>query len=260
MNPAEIRLKGAPNFRDLGGYPAADGRKVRCGRVFRSGGLSKLTSDDVDVLSRLGLKLVCDLRSEHERNREPAAWSEKFKPRTLHFNVNADVRAGNADLLGLLRQDPSERGAMAMMMDVYASVPGMLKDHVGTFFSALLDEKQVPLVLHCTAGKDRAGVLSAITLLTLGVPREAVYEDYMKTALYQDLPKLEAQVTPYLAPAFAPNQPPQEVLSILTGVRRDFLDAALGAMGEDNGRIDDYLRSAGITRPQIEQLRRTLLE
>lgn len=255
----ETRLEGAPNFRDLGGYSTVDGRKVRRRRVFRSDGLHALSERDFDDLSRLGLRLVCDLRSDYERQRKPTVWPQRFVPETVLMEVNADPRANHFGLLEMLQQDSSAQGATAMMSCVYRIVPGMLAQYIPSFFSALVSDHQVPLVFHCSAGKDRTGILSAIILLALGVPREVVIEDYLKTARYQNRSKILQHVDEFLEPIYAPARPPQEVASIFIGVERHFLEEALKSMGERDGRIDDYLRSAGVTQEQIERMRDHLL-
>lgn len=259
MFETEIRLQGAPNFRDLGGYQVADGRKVRRGRVFRSEGLSTLTSEDFYALSKLGLRLVCDLRSQSERTKKPTVWPESFVPETVLMDVNADLRAGD-EALAPLREDPTVHGATELMLDVYRKVPGVLTKYLGTLFSSLAGEDRSPLVFHCSAGKDRTGIVSAITLLALGVPRDIVYEDYLKTRNYQDVPKMHEQIAEYLVPIYAPEEPPYDVLSALVAVREIYLDEAMTAMGENKGSIEEYLRSAGITRTQTELLRASLLE
>ena len=259
MTEFETRLEGAPNFRDLGGYPTVDGRKVRRGRVFRSDGLHALSERDFDDLSRLGLRLVCDLRSEYERKRKPTVWPQRFVPETVLMEVNADPRANHSGLLEMLQQDSSAQGATAMMSCVYRIVPGMLAQYIPSLFSALISDHQLPLVFHCSAGKDRTGILSAIILLALGVPREVVIEDYLKTARYQSRSKILHRANEFLEPIYAPASPPQEVASIIIGVERHFLEKALVTMGERDGRIDDYLRSAGVTQEQIERMRDRLL-
>ncbi|MFY9326966.1 MAG: tyrosine-protein phosphatase [Georgfuchsia sp.] len=259
MTKSETRLEGAPNFRDLGGYPTVDGRKVRRGRVFRSDGLHALSERDFDYLSHLGLRLVCDLRSEYERKRQPTVWPRQFVPQTVLMEVNADLRANHSGLFEILHQDPSRRGAEAMMSSVYRMAPGILAQYVSTLFSALVDEHQMPLVFHCSAGKDRTGILSAIILLALGVSREAVFEDYLKTTRYQNRSKLLHHVGQLLGPIYAPAKPPQEVALALVGVDSRYLEEALAVMGERNGRIDDYLQSAGVTQAQIEMMRDRLL-
>jgi protein-tyrosine phosphatase len=108
MNP-EIRLKGAPNFRDLGGYTSADGRRVRRGKMFRSEGLHQLKTDDYVALHDLGIRLICDLRSDVEREKKPTVWPAHMLPTTLVMDVNADLRANNSDLMDMLR-DPHGAG------------------------------------------------------------------------------------------------------------------------------------------------------
>ena len=90
---AELRLQGAPNFRDLGGYVNADGKRVKHRLLYRSEGLHQLTAEDHAVLHDLGLKLICDLRSDFEREKKPTVWPEHMLPETLIMDVNADIRA-----------------------------------------------------------------------------------------------------------------------------------------------------------------------
>ena len=256
---AELRLKGAPNFRDLGGYTTSDGRKVKSGRVFRSEGLNQLATEDYAALHELGIQLICDLRSDYERASKPTMWPQHLMPRTLVMDVNADLRAGKSDLWEMLRTDPTERGVLAMMMHVYKFVPDALGKHLGKFFKAVVDEEQLPLILHCSAGKDRTGVLSAVLLMTLGVPRETAVADYMKTHEYRDAVKLKKKVVELMLPILG-TAPPEDVVEIMAGVHPDYLNASFNTIDTQYGSITRYMESAGVTSAQIDKFRSMMLE
>ena len=256
---AELRLKGAPNFRDLGGYLTTDGRRVRRGKLFRSEGLNQLEAEDYAALNDLGIRLICDLRSDFERERKPTVWPSYLLPKTLVMDVNADLRAGKSDLWGMLREDPTERGVLALMMHVYRFVPEALGKHLGNFFNAVTDEEQLPLILHCSAGKDRTGVLSAVLLTALGVPRETVIADYMKTNEYRDAVKLKKKVIELMLPILG-TAPPDDVVEIMAGVHADYLNASFDAIDTQYGSIERYLESAGVDKAQAAKFSALMLE
>lgn len=255
---ADIRLKGAPNFRDLGGYATSDGRRVKRGLVFRSEGLHTLTAEDYAALHELGIALICDLRSDLERSLKPTVWPEHMRPTTLIMDVNADIRSGDGELYDMLRQDPTRRGALALILHVYKCVPDALARHLPSFFNAAADGN-LPLILHCTAGKDRTGVLSAVLLLALGVPRETVVADYMKTNEHCDAAKLEKKVRE-LMESILGTSPSRDIIDLMVGVHPTYLDASLDAIVSKYNSLDAYLASAGVSVAVQDRLRRRLLE
>jgi protein-tyrosine phosphatase len=171
-----IPLAGQPNFRDLGGYAAGDGRRIKWGVVYRSGELSQLSDDDVGKLGDLGIRTVVDLRSEEEVTARgegrlppgagvcplPIASSELFA-KLIPMFLNGDFSKVPPDLLGKVN-----RMLVRQFTEQYA---GLLR--------ALSDPANRPLVFHCTQGKDRAGFGAAMVLSALGVPWETVVEDYL---------------------------------------------------------------------------------
>lgn len=169
-----IEAAGACNFRDLGGYPAADGKRIRHGRVFRSGVMDKLDPND-PVLAPISMAAVIDLRTNRERasrpSNLPAAWSSGLWARDY------DQSGGDH---ASLPQDLDEAGTRAMMHKAYRRMPFEQADGYRVLFQRLA-EGQVPLVFHCLGGKDRTGVGAAILLECLGVPREIVRLDYELT-------------------------------------------------------------------------------
>ncbi|MDQ1521428.1 MAG: protein-tyrosine phosphatase, partial [Actinomycetota bacterium] len=173
-----ITLEGAPNFRDLGGYETSDGLRVRHGQLFRSGVLSELTDDDIAVLEALGLATVVDLRSaaeiEARPNRIPRGAVAVEVPVTdvsmAPTVIAAKLEAGETDGLGAEMLLTGNRAFARELRAAFAEV-----------LQLVMDAARRPIVFHCTAGKDRTGFASAIVLLTLGVLRDTVVDDYLSS-------------------------------------------------------------------------------
>ncbi len=248
-----LPLDGAQNFRDLGGYPTADGRRVRWGRVFRSDSLSSLSDADLRRLERIGLRLVCDFRGDAEvldsPNRlagrapfdywrqplgdasvQPAEWRRRFE--------SGDF--GEIDASWLTR---SYRG----MIDECAA-------QLGAVFRRLAHADDLPAVLHCTAGKDRTGVSAALLLLLLGVAREHVIEDYALTGLYTG-GRIGAAERFFRERGIEPDR-----VRALLGSEPTTLAAALDHLEAAHGGAERWaLERAGLSGAELGSLRDALL-
>src|SRR6202051_2067797 len=174
--PRHLNLSGASNFRDLGGFPGRDGLMVRWRQIFRSNHLGHLTAADIGVLRPLGLKSAFDFRGTEERAeamcglKEIAVHSLPVEP-----TVVASLRARLAGGVALSSAD-----ALDVMRESYRNY---VRDNTPSFralFAHLLEDR-APLVIHCTAGKDRTGFACALILHALGVADEAITEDYLLT-------------------------------------------------------------------------------
>ncbi|QTD44612.1 tyrosine-protein phosphatase [Ottowia testudinis] len=222
-----LRLSGASNFRDLGGYQSAAGLPVRWRRLFRSDHLASLTAEDAQAVQRLGVTRAFDFRGTGER----AATPYHLPGVTQHaLPIEPTVVQGLKDLLHA-GQAVTPARTVELMQHTYRAFVHDNAARFAALFSHLL-ESDAPLVLHCTAGKDRTGFAAALILLALDVPREVVMQDYLLT---NDL---------YRMPAFDESRAPREVLNVLWRVQADFLDAALHAAEQAHGGIDAYLADA----------------
>lgn len=255
---AEMRLHGAPNFRDFGGCRTADGRRVRRAQLFRSEALSELNARDHVQLAALGIRLVCDLRSAPERLHRPTRWPAA-SPDILLMEIDADLRTGDAGLLDILRADPTAHGAGRMMMQVYQMIPVALHGQLHGLFGRLANGDGAPLLMHCTAGKDRTGVLAAIILLALGVAREDVVADYLLTEQLRDQLRFEAKVADVMAHMLGA-APQAEAVTALAAVKVCYLDAAFQRIEEQHGSLERYLAAAGIDTAMLDMVRAHLLE
>ena len=170
-----VPLRGARNFRDLGGYGARDGRSVRWRILFRSGSMAGLTSGDVDTLCTFGIRTIIDLRSTNERLREPTLCAGAFMP-AMHAR---DYVFKSSDLGQALPTGQMEAEEARLAFErTYALLPFQFADQYRQMFAQLLADN-APLIVNCSGGKDRTGVASALLLTALGVPRETVIEDYL---------------------------------------------------------------------------------
>lgn len=222
-----LKLTGASNFRDLGGYVGRGGRTVRWRRLFRSDHLAALTSDDVAVLARLGVGRVCDFRGNSER----ASMECALPGVVVHsLPIEPTVVQGMKDILGS-GKPVTVAETVHLMQQTYRAFVHDNSPRFAELFAHLLDS-DVPLVFHCTAGKDRTGFAAALILLALGVARPVVMQDYLLTNELFQMP----EITPGLASP--------EVLDVLWHVQEGFLDAALHVVEADFGGMQSYLEQA----------------
>lgn len=220
-----LNLAGASNFRDLGGYPTTDGRVVRWRQIFRSNHLGHLTDDDIAVVRGLGVKSAFDFRGMEERTAALCSMSDI----TVHAlpvepTVVAALRAIAATGTTL-----STVHATEVMRDSYRSYVQQNTPRFRTLFAHLLADR-APLVIHCTAGKDRTGFACALILHTLGVPDQVISEDYLLTNRF------------YRRDPSAATDLPDDVKQVLGTVQVSFLGAAFEAIDADYGDLETYLR------------------
>lgn len=257
--PQTIKLEGAPNFRDLGGYRTMDGRTVRYGRVYRSQAFLEVTKRDLQTVGSLGIRLVCDLRSSLERRHAPNRWPVGDTPTMLHLDVSADARAGHAEFLAAIKADRSAHGVRQGMLRNYRNMPRAFGAVLPSLFERLLDREHLPAVIHCHAGKDRTGFLCAMILLALGVPRETVYEDYLRTAEFTDITRLARKTSRMFTMITRMWLSSDAVLPIVV-VDAAYLDAALDQVDAEYGGVDAYLETAaGLDTARRQHLRDILL-
>src|SRR5882762_9670788 len=219
-----LNLAGASNFRDLGGYRTRDGRAVRWRQIFRSNHLGRLTEADIEVLRPLGLKSAFDFRGTEERVAAICGLSE-IAVHSLPIEPTV-VTALRARLAGGIALSPVD--ALDVMRDSYRNYVRYNTSSFRALFPHLLEDRP-PLVIHCTAGKDRTGFACALILHVLGVPDELIAEDYLLTNRF------------YRRDHTASSDLPEEVRRVLARVEASFLAAAFDAIRDDYGDLENYL-------------------
>jgi protein-tyrosine phosphatase len=233
FNPRRaVLLQGTSNFRDLGGYPAAAGKHVKWGRIYRSADISKLTDADLQALQSRHVALVCDLRGPQEvaqaPDRLPAgarrlalpAGSEKIDPRLL----SGGAKTINRD---------------SLMRAVYTNISFFPAKYKPMFDELLALPADDALLFHCTAGKDRTGIGAALVLSALGVPRPTIIKDYAATDVYWQAGREQSlQVRPLLAANPA------------------YLAGTFAAIDKQYGSVDKYLaQEMDLTPKKLAALR-----
>ena len=223
-----LSLEGARNFRDLGGYPTEDGRRIKWGRLYRAGILGTFTSADCESLAALGLRAICDLRATAERKRGPGEWLQM--PNVSYWARDYVHSVG--DLHALMSSDLSTVDeARAAMIAVYRALPIEQAPAYRELFR-LLARGELPLVFNCSAGKDRTGLAAALVLTALAVPQDIILEDYLLSNTAFTVPP-EHRATLKCSP---------EVSEVLRGADRSFLATAIATINDAHGSVDAYLR------------------
>jgi protein-tyrosine phosphatase len=239
-----LNLAGASNFRDLGGYPARDGRAVRWRQLFRSNHLGHLTEADVEVLRGLGVRNAFDFRGTEERAAALCAVAEiSTHSLPVEPTVVAALRAIAARGTALSAAD-----ALDVMRDSYRNYVQENTRRYRALFAHLLEDR-APLVIHCTAGKDRTGFACALILHALGVSGDVIAEDYLLTnRFYQRDPSASSDL-------------PDDVRQVLGTVQASFLAAAFEAIDADYGDLEGYFRDGlGLGAAERAQLEQRYLE
>ncbi|MBB6349384.1 tyrosine-protein phosphatase [Nonomuraea muscovyensis] len=183
-----IELEGAVNVRDLGGLPTRDGGVTRAGRIFRADNLQGLTEDDVArLVGELKLRHVVDLRSTAEVVLEGPGPLTRV-PEVTHHHLTLFAEGGRhtdveAETIDADRVLPWQTRQMDEDLRVTGFYYGYLRDRPEAVVAALraMSLNDGAAVVHCAAGKDRTGVLTALALEAVDVTREAIVEDYAAT-------------------------------------------------------------------------------
>ena len=244
-----VILQGAANFRDIGGYKTTDGRHVKWGEVYRSADISKLTDADMIKLKSLNVIYDVDLRGRQESAQAPDQ---------LNAGMDYILCPAGSDNMDWLKTMSKLKGSQAdSLMMVYYSNTQYLADRYKPFFNKLINLPDgQSLVFHCTAGKDRTGIGSALFLYSLGVPYDTIMSDYLASNYYRKdaNAKLAAQMVQYM-------HIDPEVAKSMAGVKKEYLDATFDTIKKRYGSVDNYLKTQlGLDDEKIATLKQKFLE
>jgi protein-tyrosine phosphatase len=232
------------NVRDLGGLPAAGGGTVRSGLVFRADGVNRLDGDDLEVAKELGLRTVVDLRTHGEvahRGRFP---SEHVPVQWHHLPVLEQMWSE--------RELAATDGAVAFLRDRYLDM--LVEGGASIARTVELVADEAPLLFHCSAGKDRTGVVAAVVLGLLGVAREDIADDYHLSAAAMDA--FTAWIESELPEASdAMSKQPKEYLEAPAEAMLSFL----AEVDRIHGSVEDLVLQLGVAPATVDRLRATLL-
>jgi len=245
--PRRIELDGPQNFRDLGGYPALGGATTRWGCLYRADRLDEMTPADVELLAELGIERVYDLRHDSERERHPDPVP------SIHVPVMSKVieRRPIPDVTALVGRDHGH----GFMRDMMIALLEHAAPEIGELIGSFAEPDGLPAVFHCTAGKDRTGVIAALVLEVLGVDREVVLDDFVLTAEYRSAGENSEAFRSMLERGFAP-----EAAAGALGAPRSMMAEILAELDARWGGAEAYLTGpAGLDASTIDALRAELL-
>jgi protein-tyrosine phosphatase len=273
MTEALRELSGAWNFRDV-----ADGATaVRPGRLFRSGELSRLDDDGRATLSQLGITDVADLRATREvARRGPGLVPDGVEIHLLPFPDLGDDTPSDDDaphettFRRLFDGEPGDSDeainatAVRYMTDEYTQFPTRngAKQALHRVFTLLAAGR--PVLTHCFAGKDRTGFVIATVLETIGVDRDTIVADYLRSNAA--VPQLREHIYDMIQQRGDVELTPEvetfteaRLSDGVLGVRPEYLDAARRTIDKEFGSLQAYLRDAGISEADVDRLRGELL-
>ena len=250
-NDREIHLKGTSNTRDIGGYMTSDLRTLRQGQIIRSENLSRLTASDFQKLEEIGVKTVIDLRTNKEHDQAPTVWQGDNPPRFFHFPVgDAHNDWFNAQRKMMKRNRFTEDQALEHMVEGYRMIAEEGPPSYQKLMDLVLDQSNWPILIHCNAGKDRAGVATTLILEALGVDRETIMEEFLLT---NEMARIEEKAV-FLAKESkkfsnggrSGRSPSASAWLPIVGVHPEMLEAFYASVDEQYGSMDAFLTELGV--------------
>lgn len=254
-----LNFEGIANFRDLGGYRGWDNRRVKWGKLYRSGTLAKASAGDLTGLNSLALTALIDFRSGAEKSGEPNRLPQQRDFTIVEIPV---LDEGNAALVGEIMErvdsgdfegfDPG--GAMLQANRQFADE---FTPQFRQFIHTVLDADGAPVLWHCSAGKDRTGFAAAILLRILGVSPNIIMQDYMasREPTLADRSKQLRMLKLFKGREAADN------IAVLLGVQEAWLAAGFDQIDATWGNFDNYVANGLLlSAADIERLRDNLLE
>lgn len=235
-----LPLAGTYNVRDIGGYATHAGRTIRWRTCFRADSLHRLEPEAQKTLLDHGVRTVIDLRRSDEIEAAP--------------NVFAGSSSVTYRHLSLLVDTPPTPGVPRPLVETYRHILNARQAQIGEIFHLLAAPGALPAVLHCTAGKDRTGIIVALVLALVGVPTTTIIEDYALSARYLVGPFREETRQRALQRGYV-----WEQYEPLLGCPPEYMRTILQHVDETHGGIEAYTRSIGCSDELMTCLREALV-
>lgn len=244
-----VNIPGIQNLRDLGGYKSSEtGKETRWGMLYRSAQIDSIAPCSRYELKNMGVKTIIDLRSEEECHNFPQ----------IHdgFNiVHIPIQTGNMEsiLQGIMEEKIKTDTIYRLIEQMNRDLVIKYRKEFKEIFTLLLDPGNYPAIIHCTSGKGRTGVVSALVLAALGVNEDVIMEDYRLSNDYFNIPKASKY-------AYKLSIHSQEAITTIYSAKEDFLNAAKEQIEAKYGNVRRYLEEGvGLSKEEIERLRTILL-
>ncbi|QTY27953.1 tyrosine-protein phosphatase [Flavobacterium sp. CS20] len=248
----QIPLLGLSNFRDIGGLQTTDGKTVKWGKIYRSDKLSELSNNDVQLLKTMNIKTVIDFRTASEVTKEPDVIANDSYFDYKNYPTGPDMKDKNK-YLEMLREFESPEDSADLLKEITGQFPIEWKDTYIKLFENLVQTNQ-PLLFHCTAGKDRTGLASALILYVLGVDKNTIIDEYLLSNFYrqEDNNKWISQIAQYdIDP---------EIIRPFMDVRKSYLLNAFNTIEKEYGSMDNYVKNVlNLSEKDINTLRNKYL-
>ncbi|WP_349828776.1 tyrosine-protein phosphatase [Brevibacterium litoralis] len=245
--PIHVPLEGTFNVRDVGGWATADGHRVRTGLVHRADGLANLTDGDRAELVARGVRTVLDLRETQEGRHAPDALD----------GTDIEHLGMPVFLDRYYPMDPEDALAFRLPDRSLPTIYGLMIEEAGERFAEILTvlaEAEDPAVFHCSAGKDRTGMVAAFLLELLGVGRQTVLDDYAATERF-----LGADFVAALQTRFAAAGIVADLSKTATQAPRELMESTLAGIDDRFGSVEGYLLEHGLDDRVPGRLRDRLL-
>ncbi|MCI4238482.1 tyrosine-protein phosphatase [Dickeya dianthicola] len=249
LHPSVLPLDGGVNFRDLGGIRVADGRRVRHGKLLRSGALDQLSERDIDQLASMPVAHVVDYRDQDEAALRPDRLWSGARYHSVPANPLRHEVTASLETLGSAKLEAFD--SRAFMLELYRRLP--FGNPAYQHLVALLRQPDDgALVQHCAVGKDRTGIGSALVLFALGADEQTVMEDYLVTE--STLISFRRQLREDLASSLS--EKALKRFDFVLSAREEFLATALHTIREKHGSVDNWLaQDYGLDASAREELR-----
>lgn len=253
-----FHFKKVNNFRDIGGLRTEDGRMMKLGVLYRSDEPSKLTVKEIEKLLKLDIKLICDLRTLYERKSKVIPLKEDQLVKVFNIPISQNEQDyTHIDFFKLMVKEAKSFDFEQMMQEFYYRIAFESKDQIREVMTLLANDANRPALIHCTGGKDRTGTIAALIQLLVGVPREEVVADYMRSNQY-----IEARMSKMMTflRFMSLFQVSRDQLQPMMEVRASYLDHILDEILERYQSIEHYLQTCcGVREETIDHLKKELV-
>ncbi|HZX62142.1 MAG TPA: tyrosine-protein phosphatase [Bacteroidales bacterium] len=237
-------LTGQHNFRDLGGILTNDGKRISPGLLYRSGDLHSITDEDLKTLTQLGLAMIIDFRSPREIEKRPNREIPGVKE-VKHLPIYDAPR----DLAARYVEESNEEGLKQLLIGEYERIILHYTAEYRQFLHEVVHNPNVPLVFHCSAGKDRTGLATIFLLTALGVGKEEILEDYFRTNIF-------AQAHAHEIIGILNNDGHNgELMRPMLEVRQEYLDAAFLVIHKRYSNLENFVFDELAANPELLQER-----
>ena len=234
----EIKFKNIYNFRDIGDLITEDGRKIKAGLLFRSDDLSRLSKRDLDTIQGIGLKVICDLRTVNERKANNYQLPESTGTKIIHIPIyHGSQDLSHREFFRLLVGNSKKVNFENMIYEFYLCIVSERQAEIKKILNAIVNINRAPALIHCTGGKDRTGLITALIQLYLGVSYDTVIEHYLKSNALIEPRMIKVERFIRLMSLYRISS---ERIKPLLIVKRAYLDTALQKIFSEYESIESY--------------------